>query len=466
MNASISMIDSAIIILFLVANLLIGFYGSKKIRTFSEYSVWQRSFGSFAICATLSASFIGGGYTMGNAAKVYSIGMIYAFGLLGFSLKEILVAWLIAPKMHQYSDCHSVGDIMGKHYGPTIKMITGVFSVLICMGILGAQVSAIGALFTIFFHMGPLLGILIGFGVMIAYAAAGGMRSIVYTDMLQFLVLLIGIPLTFFVGLHHIGGWHVIENTLPASKINPFLHLHNVWVLGGLVLTFIFGEILVPPYMQRLFMAKSTKQTQRATFWAGIISMPIFIIAGAVGLVALVMHPHLDPNLAIPYVIQHAVPIGIKGIVIASLLAVIMSSAAGFLNAAAIAFTSDIAMPFCKKREISALTLLRLARLVSIMVGIGAVVFALAISNILDILIYAYNLWAPIILVPLLAAMFGLKITPKHFYISGGLGLIATLIWSLGLHEPFQLTANVVGVAVSFVAFLCVYCLSQMGNQC
>ena len=447
------MIDIIVITIFLIANLLIGFYSSKNIKNFSEYAVWKRAFGSFAICATLSASFIGGGYVMGNAAKVYHIGMIYAFGLLGFSLKEIFIATMVAPRMQKYSQCHSVGDMIGIHYGKTAKVITGIFSVIICAGILGAQVSAIGTLFSVFFKVNSSVGILLGFGVIILYASLGGMKGVVYTDVLQFALIILGIPLIFIFGLYAIGGWHTVNETLPASRINPFLHANDIWILGSLVLTFIFGEILVPPYVQRLFMAKHTIQTRRATLAAGVISIPIFLISGAIGLVAYCMNSDLTPNLAIPYVIEQSMPVGIRGLVISGLLAVIMSSAAGFLNAAAISFTNDILPSIIPTKHLSHKQLLRVAKMVSLVVGIGAVMFAISIQNILDILIYAYNMWSPIIVIPLLAAIFGLSVKPSYFYVSALAGLLATLIWSFGFHEAFHITSNIIGVLVSFFAF-------------
>jgi len=451
------MIDITVIAIFLIINLLIGFYSSKNIANFSEYAVWKRAFGSFAICATLSASFIGGGYVMGNAAKVYQIGIIYAFGLLGFSLKEIFIAAMVAPRMQQYAKCHSVGDMIGIHYGKTAKVITGIFSVIICAGILGAQVSAIGTLFSVFFKVSVSTGILLGFGVIILYTSLGGMRGVVYTDVLQFGLIVIGIPLIFIFGLHAIGGWHTIEETVPAAHINPFLHDHGTWILGSLVLTFIFGEILVPPYVQRLFMAKHTNQTRQATLAAGLLSIPIFLISGAIGLIAYCMNNGLHPNLAIPYVIEQSMPVGVRGLVISGLLAVIMSSAAGFLNAATISFTNDILPTVKTIHHLSHRQLLYIAKTVSLVVGIGSVIFALSIHNILDILIYAYNMWSPIIVIPLLAAIFGLTVKPFYFYISALAGLVATLIWSFGFHEAFHITSNIVGVLASFLAFYLAY---------
>ena len=142
--------DNVIVILYLLGILVVGILAGRKVKNLSQFSVAERSFSSFVVFATLSASFIGGGFSMGNAEKVFLFGIVNIFALWGFSLKEILVAKFIAPHMDNYKTAISVGDIMEKHYGKFSKIITGVFSVVVCAGILGAQIGSIGYIFNVF----------------------------------------------------------------------------------------------------------------------------------------------------------------------------------------------------------------------------------------------------------------------------------------------------------------------------
>lgn len=445
-------IDIVLVVIFMAANCVIGFMSGKQMKTVDHFSVGHRNFTTFAIFATLSASFIGGGYTIGNAAKVYHLGMMTAFALLGFSLKEIIVALWIAPKMDAHRDCLSIGDIMAKCYGRYAKILTGVFSLIVCAGILGAQVGGMGAIFNRFFGIAPFWGILIGFGVIIFYASLGGMRAVVYTDILQFLVLIVGIPATFFFGLHKIGGWQAIQQSVPATHLH-FLNSGSDWLqFLALFVTFIFGETLVPPYVQRLFMAKSSVHTRNGTFWSGVLSIPFFLLVGAIGLIAYVLDPHLGGNDALPFVVQTVLPPVVKGFVIAGIIAVIMSSAAGFLNAAAVAFVNDIVRPICSE-EIADDKLLWLAKLGTLLVGIGSIVFAMMINNVMDILLYAYNFWSPIILVPLVAAIFQQRVDQRNFFVGASCGAIALILWTYVWHEPWQVSGVVVGVAANFIGF-------------
>ena len=81
-----------------------------------------------------------------------------------------------------------------------------------------------------------------------------------------------------------------------------------------------------------------------------MFSIPFFAITGMIGLVALVMNPGLNPNLSLPYVIQQTLPEGIRGLVVAGMISVVMSSADSCLNSASVAFTNDIVGPFEKEK--------------------------------------------------------------------------------------------------------------------
>ena len=242
-------VDTIIIIVFLIVNLLIGYFSGKKTISFSQFSVSYRSFSALFIAISLSANFIGGGYTLGNAAKVYTSGMLFAFALLGFSLKEALIARFVAPRMDAFNTCYSVGDIIEKSYGIHAKIATGIFSLIICGGILGAQVSALSAIIHETMAINVHVGVFLVLAVMFVYSSLGGMRGVVLTDVLQFSLLAIGIPITFFIGLYKIGGWHKLVATVPHHYLYFLQNQHDLLFFILLFITFIFGEILIPPYV-------------------------------------------------------------------------------------------------------------------------------------------------------------------------------------------------------------------------
>lgn len=443
--------QTAIIIVYLILVLLVGLWAGRGVKNMKDYATAGKSFGTLAIFATLSASFIGGGFSTGNAEKVFLIGISNIVALWGFSLKEVFVARFIAPRMAQYPEAISVGDIIEPHYGRFARVFSGVFGVFLCAGILGAQVGAMGYVFNLFMGLERETGILLGCGIVILYATIGGMRSVVWTDIFQFIILAVGLPLTLYFGIQHAGGWDTVIQAAPATHTQLDLSSPALLSLAALFVAFFLGETLVPPYVQRLLIGKGTQDVVRGTLFSGLFSVPFFAITGLIGLVALALNPALDANLAMPYVIQESLPPFFQGIVIAAVISIIMSSADSFLNGASISFTNDIIRPL-RSAPLSQKAELRVARIVTLFVGVLSIVFALSIESVLDILLYAYNFWAPTVLVPLAAAIMGAKVSARRFWGGATAGILAAVLWNIW-QQPYGIDGLVMGALANGMAF-------------
>jgi len=460
----LTLIDQMTIILYLGCVLGLGLWAGRRVNDLEEYAVAGRNYTAPIIAATLSASFIGGGFTMGNAEKVFTMGIVNIMALWGFSLKEMLVARFIAPRSRRFPTAISVGDVMEVNYGKTGKFVTGIFSVLLCAGILGAQIGGMGYLFNLFLGLSVPTGIMIGMGIIILYDTVGGMRAVVSTDVLQFAILAVGMPLVLIFGISQLGGLGEVLDRVPAGHLEVFSKMTPMQ-FGSLFLTFMLGETLVPPYVLRLFISRDTKAVSRGTLWSGLFSVPFFAISGGIGLVALVLKPDLNPNLAIPFVVESVLPIGMRGLVIAGILAVVMSSADSFLNSASVAFVNDIVNPL-RREKLSNRTGLLWARLATLITGFLAIVIAIRIQSLLDILLFAYNFWSPIILVPLAATLLGYKATPRAFISGAAAGLIGVFGWSRLLGAPGGFDGLIIGVFANFLVFWVVNRVKSAEPEC
>lgn len=445
----------AVIIIYLAGIFAMGLWFGRNLKNLEDYSVGGKGYSVFVIFATLSASYIGGGFSIGNAEKVYIFGMVNVVVLFGFSLQQFLVARHIAPKMDRFKNAISVGDIMYEKYGKIAKIFTGIFSFLVCAGILGAQIGGIGYIFHIFLGVDRIIGILIGCGIVITYSTIGGMKAVIATDVVQFILLIVAIPIVFIMGINRIGGINEVVNSLPREYLSVPGGLNSWTIFISLFLTFFIGETLVPPYVQRLLLSRDAKITTKANFWSSILSVPFFIVSGGIGLVAFILLPGIDPNLALPAVIIEVLPIGISGLVAAGIISIVMSSADSFLNSATVAFVNDVLKSF-KSFSVSSKGELRIAQLLNLILGIMAVFVAISITSILDILAYAYNFWAPIILIPFIAAVFDLKVSPKYFIVSSLSGLSGSILWRV-INSGSNINNVVIGTIASLLAFSCLY---------
>ncbi len=437
---------------YLLIILGIGIRASKSVKSLKDYSIGGRGYSGFFVFATLSASFIGGGFSIGLSEKVFTLGLSFVLAVWGFSLKEILIAKFIAPRMGTFEKKMSVGDIMGQLYGKHAKVVTGIAGALVCTGVAGAQFCAFGYITHILLGISPSLGIFVGAIVVIFYSTLGGMRSIVMNDTVHFCVLMVTIPPVAYFGLQYVGGLELLWSKLPEAHGNMLTSMPTLTLVGWF-LTFFFGETLVPPYVQRLLIGRTIKDTVRGTFLSGLVSIPFFFVIGFIGLIAVVIAPDLNANLSLPHVILTVMPDGLKGLAIVGVMAILMSSADSFLNAAAVSVIHDFWKPI-HKSALSEKSELWLTRCATFILGASGGFFALKSESAVDALLYAYNFWTPFILVPLVSGIIGYKATPRTFWLSSISGVCGMLSWSLLIGASENFDAAIVGIAVNFVTFI------------
>jgi SSS family solute:Na+ symporter len=233
----------------------------------------------------------------------------------------------------------------------------------------------------------------------------------------------------------------------------------GTWTAGlfaSVFLAFLLGETLVPPYTQRAFSTPDPANARKGYVMSGIFAFFFFFVSASIGLVALALYPNISPDQAVPTVVKNVVPVGLVGLVVAALLAVVMSTASSYLNSIAVVFVKDVYQPFIDP-NVSASRKVWLERGLSIVVGGAAILFAVSVPSIVDALLYSYALWAPTVIIPLiLAVMWGFRSEAAALsaIVAGG-GVAAVWTWVLG--EPFGITGLVAGLVVNVVTFAVVY---------
>ena len=463
-----SWIDVSVIVIYLAGIMGLGMYGAKRVKDFASFSTAGRNLAWPIVFATLAASFIGGGFSMGNAEKNFLHGMSRTLALFAFSVQTILVGLFVAPRLQRFRDCHSVGDIMRRQYGAAAGVLTGVLSIVLCTGNLGAQVSATGKIFDELLGIAPHWGILIGCTIVVAYSTAGGMWSVVWTDVVQFIFLSVGIPLLLVLAAIKAGGVGAVMGSPEIAHTHFRLFGdEGVAALAALAVALLVGETLVPPYVQRALIARRPLDARLGAVVAGVFSLLFFAITGAIGVVGRVLYPDANATSILPRMVLNVLPAGLSGLVMVAILAIIMSSADSFLNAISVSMVRDFIQPVAgyKIKDRSALML---GRILTLVAGTASILLALAISSVIDILLWSYNFWAPTVVIPLVASLFVRK--PKAWAalaamicgggvtalwaVASGLGLADGLGWPEALVQNFGLAS---GVAVNLVVYFVVH---------
>ena len=228
-----------------------------------------------------------------------------------------------------------------------------------------------------------------------------------------------------------IGGIHGLIDALPQSYLTFKTEHFNRYLF---LMVPLMLPTLSPHHVQRLLMTNNYRQGKKAYYNLSWIYFVVAMIGFFLGLSAKVLFPVLPKaDQALFALITNYLPVGIFGIAIIGILAVLMSSVDSDLNTSSIILVNDIIIPYnkhIKKKELSEAEKLKYARNASIFVGICATIFANKCSNLFEIGILMRTLWFSVILSPLYFLVFNMKISIKGLLASVVIGLITFFCWN------------------------------------
>ncbi|MEM7495171.1 MAG: ATP-binding protein [Myxococcota bacterium] len=423
----VSQIDLWIVGAYLVATLVIGLYFGSKLESFEDFAIGNRKIGLMGLVATMFATITGADRVLVTSEKVFAVGIVFILVTFGNSISHTLEGFAFKRMDRCLESSLSPGDIIGYFYGRAGKFISGLAIVVVTTGFLGLQVKATGYLFEYFLRMTPMQGIFLGAGLVVFYSSLGGIRAVTATDILQFAMLAIALPFLALWTLWQVGGPEVVKQGLPAGHLNFFFHGPNAKEHISLFALYCF-PMMYAIMLQRLLMAKNAKQGARALWITAGVGIVLYCVAGAIGLIATAANAGLEARLALPWVIQQYTSPGIYGMMVVGLLAVIMSSADSYLHVASIAMTHDV-IGILRTKKLDSKAELRLAQVASLIIGSLAMCVALWFNDLLSIAVAFRFFWALAMPIPLIAAVYGFRASPRTFLLAVAAGVATSLSW-------------------------------------
>ncbi|WP_347938890.1 sodium:solute symporter family protein [Rickettsia oklahomensis] len=444
-------INNIIVFIYLISILLIGIYYRAKHSSFKNYANVESTVqnNKLLLIATIFASSVGGATTFGIMEKVFLGHEYYAYALILTIPIDILIAIYVVPLIAKHYGAESIGDILSTYYGNIGRFIGGVSSVIVSVGFLAAQISVSGYIFQYILAINYVNGVILSYSIVLIYTTIGGFQSIVSTNFLQFLAMIIAIPTITFISLNKIGFVNFINNFQNANFDQSNLLSYTITA----ALNFSVMN-LYPTFIQRALINKNSIQTTKAIYAKSAIYLFFLICITLNGLIAYKLYPTQQSNLVLPYLINQIIPPLIQGIVMSGLLAVVMSTADSDLNVTSIALVKDIINPILKVKNQHKLLLI--ARIINILIGSLAIIVALKFNNVIDLVVFFTGFWGPVILVPLITTLFGIRVSEKIMFLSSLSGAATFLIWeyySLYL-KYFNLKGVFVGTMTSLIIFI------------
>jgi len=421
-------IDIILYVTFLLFNVIIGLWASKGVKTLKDFSIGSKDFSTATLTSTIVATWIGGGFMFYGLQNIYSNGFLFIIPMLGGNLCLLLTGKVLAVRMGEFLNSLSVAEAMGNLYGTKVRVITAISGVLGVIGYIAIQFQVIGKTLSFLLDIkGPAVTIAAAL-VVILYSAFGGIRSVLITDVLQFMIFSIFIPILSLVVWNQIKDPSLVVNTISNNPIFSFKALVT-WDAKlknalGLMLYFIIPG-LNPAIFQRIIMAKDLQQINKSFSYSAIIDLIIVLGITWIAILLLSHDPNLNPDDLVNYIVNKYAYPGLKGLIAIGIASMAMSTADSFLNSSAVLIFNDLVKVFRPNIKESILPI----RLFSISIGAFALILALNKTDLLSLILTSSSFYMPIVTVPLLLAIFGFRSTSKAVLIGITAGFITVLLW-------------------------------------
>ena len=407
--------------------------------------------------ATTAATDIGGGFSIAMGGLGFTLGLSGSWLIAVSGLSIVFASFLMVPRVKRWADRVkglTTGDLFEARFDRRTGTVAALVIALAWFTFVGGQIIAGGKLLQVTLGMNLDLAIFLAGAVILAYTAMGGLKAVIHTDVFQMGVLLVGIlGVLVPIGLYRVGGWSGLAEALAADPQTATLLRWDAvgWkqLLGWFFAIFPIWFISIAA-LQRVIAARDERTARRAFLLTGVpIEWPLFAVgATLVGLFARVLTPELgDAELATPTMILTLLPAGLAGLVIAAYIAAVMSSADSCLIGPVTILTHDVYRKRLRPRAGSA-ELLRVARVLTLLLGTLAIALAYRAPSVLDLVLYAYTFGAAGLFFPMLGLLFWPRSTATGAFWSMLLGGGGAVAWTL-VGEPWGFSASYAGWVIS-----------------
>jgi SSS family solute:Na+ symporter len=406
----------------------VGVIGTKKVKSSEGYAVAERNLGLFMYLSCLAAVILGGASTIGTAKLGYMFGISGAWLVIMIGLGALFLTLILSKKLLGLNVV-TISEMLFKRYNSQTRLMSALVGCTYTTMIVITQVIGMGTIMNVFLGWGMIPSILLSGGIVLLYTLLGGMWSITMTDVVQFCIMTVGIFFIMLPGsLSKAGGWSALTNHVPTDYMN----WTNIgWsTIFQYFLLYALGMLVGQDLWQRTFTAKNLRVAKAGGIGAGIYSIFYGLAVAVIGMCALVIFPNLDnPQDAFAHMVLNVLPTGLMGIVLASVLSALMSTASGTLLASSTLLVNDIIKPVFKT-AISEQKSLSLSRLLTLGVGLFVILCSIWVQDILVALDVAYAILSGAMFFPIVLGFFWKRASGKAAFISM---LISTATIVVGL---------------------------------
>src|SRR5437660_1917050 len=349
-------VDIAIIAVYFVVIFAIGFYFAPKGRTSTDYFLASRNVGWFAIGASLFVSNISTEHFIGLAGSGATSGLAVGHFEWLACLILLILGWVFVP-FYLRSNVFTMPEFLERRFNRNCAVYLASISIIAYV-FTKISVHLYAAAIVLERVVGwnqwtAAIVLVIATGI---YTVAGGLAAVIYTDLVQTMILIAGAVILTFVGLDRVGGFAGLRAAVPANyfhMIQPMTDPEFPWtgIFFGAPILGIWYWCTDQVIVQRVLSARDEGHAKAGTVFAGFLKvLPVFMLV-LPGLIAFALYRDLfkigangevlNGDIAYPTMIINLLPTGLVGLMIAALLAALMGAMSSVFNSASTLVTLD-----------------------------------------------------------------------------------------------------------------------------
>jgi SSS family transporter len=445
----ISPIDFAIIVVYLAGITAFGARFRRGQQTLRDYFLGGRTAPWWALACSIVATETSTLTIIGTPGIAFAGNLGFLQLVLGYLAARVVLCVVLVPQ-YFHGEFYTAYQLLGKRFGGRMKSAAAVVFLGTRTLAEGVRISAISKVVSVAFGTGERASIAIVTALTMFYTFEGGMRAVIWTDVIQFALYMTGAIAAFFLLLHKIpGGWPEVTQAAAAAggKLRVFdfafslTRSYTFWsgLIGGTFLT-MASHGTDQTMVQRLLAARNERDSKKALLASGGIVFVQFALFLVIGVMLFVYAQHTfltesggDADRIFPEFIVHDMPAGLRGIVLASIFAIAMSNASGSLNSLASSSVIDLSRNSVSRADASEESSLRRSR--NMTLGWGLLLGLLGLVR-----------WGPVLVA-------GLTIASITY--GGMLGVFLLGTWNRRANETGALVGFATGIGtMSGVTFL------------
>jgi len=438
------------IIAYLLILIGVGAYRSAAVKSQDDFMVAGRNLSAKVLIGTLLATWIGSGSIIAGAGLAYERGFAALWFNAGVWI-ALIVLYFVAGKARALAQ-YTVPDILEIRYNKWARLLGTIVTIIAYTAIVSYQFRAGGMVLNLITGVSVDQGIIITAIFVIGYTVLAGLISVAYTDVVNGIIMVIGLAITLPFLLKNAGGWEGVFQALPESHFRPLGDMTLFEALGFSLPTMLLllGE---SGMYQRFFSAKNERTARRAVVgWIiGTIIVETLIVFIAV--VGSALFFDINPERVILYSVREGLPVAIGCLCLAAIVAVIVSTADSFLLVPATNVMRDIYQRFINP-GVSQKKMVLYSRLAVVILGIFAFAQVRFFEKVLEMALYAYTMYGVGITPAVMAAFFWKRATAAGGVVSIAGGMVMTILWE-SLGQPYVPTVYP-ALAVSLLGLIVV----------